>query len=160
MIKHKRTSAEKPYLSVSDIAYALFARIQALFELIYTSARIDKLLLAGEKGMAFGANFNTKVVLCGSCNDCFSAGTFNCDFLVFGMYSFLHFLHPLCVIHAKCIISQEFQLCKRFGELFFKNCKKNVKMPQKQRFQTARAVVIILHLLSDFPQHTKHTRTK
>ena len=74
--------------------------VKTALELINTSAAVNKLLLAREKRMAFGANFNTHVTLCGSGLDNFSASAGDRTFLIVGMDSFLHFFIPFLSFSA------------------------------------------------------------
>ena len=69
--------------------------IELLLELVYTSACINKLLLAGEKRMAFRANINLNVVLYGLGNIFCATSTLNGSDLVIGMEILLHFINPL-----------------------------------------------------------------
>jgi hypothetical protein len=63
---------------------------QSLLELVYTSACIDKLLLAGVEGVTLGANFNSDfAALRRLGNDGFAACATNYGFLVLRMNAFL-----------------------------------------------------------------------
>ena len=69
---------------------------QSLLELVQTTARIDKLLLAGVEGVALGADFNTHLAtLGGARNDSFAASALDDALNVLGMDSVLHFHLPL-----------------------------------------------------------------
>ena len=63
---------------------------ETLFELVDTTACIDKLLLAGKERMALRANFNAQITLGGSGLYDFAACTGNRAFLVFGMNTLFH----------------------------------------------------------------------
>ncbi len=69
--------------------------IELLLELVYTSACIYKLLLAGEKRMAFRANINLNVVLNRLGNIFCATSTLDSGGLVIGMDTLLHFIIPL-----------------------------------------------------------------
>ena len=65
---------------------------QSLLELIHSTACIDKLLLTGKEGVAFGADFNSDLAALGRTGgNSFTACALNNDFLVIGMDSCLHF---------------------------------------------------------------------
>ena len=76
----------------------LFACLKTLLELVNTSACIDKLLLAGEEGMALGANFYAYLTVCVALGrtggNSFAACAADSYFFVFGMYSSLHRYSP------------------------------------------------------------------
>ena len=61
-----------------------------LVELIHTAAGVDQLLLAGEEGVALGADFNGDVLLGGTGLDHIAAGAANGGLLVIGMDTLLH----------------------------------------------------------------------
>ena len=48
-----------PLLQIKFVSILSTGVCKSLLELIYTSAYVDKLLLAGEEGVALGANFNS-----------------------------------------------------------------------------------------------------
>ena len=64
-------------------------------ELIHASAGVHELLLSGIERMAFGADFNGDVLLCGACLNDSAAGAFDSGLFVVGMYSFLHGSSPV-----------------------------------------------------------------
>ena len=66
---------------------------ELLLETIYTSAGIHEFLLAREKRMALGANFNTDIALGRTGLDYLAAGTSDRSLLVVGVDSFLHRFH-------------------------------------------------------------------
>ncbi len=69
--------------------------VELLFELVYASTCINKLLFAGEEGVALRANINLNIVL-NRLGDIFcAASTLNSDGLVVGMETLLHFSFPL-----------------------------------------------------------------
>ena len=76
----------------------LFRAFKTLLELIYTSACIDELLLAGEEGMTLGANFNLHVTFGRTGYNSLAACALDCNFLVFGMESFFHDIHLFNII--------------------------------------------------------------
>ena len=69
--------------------------IELLLELINSTACINKLLLAGEEGMAFGTNINLNVILNGLGNIFSATSTLDSGGLVIGMETLLHFKYPL-----------------------------------------------------------------
>ncbi len=71
----------------------LLAEFETLLELVYTSACIDELLLTGEERVALGANFNSHIALSRLSHNSLAASALYCNFLVFGMDSFLHFMN-------------------------------------------------------------------
>ncbi len=75
--------------------------IELLLELVYTSACIYKLLLAGEKRMAFRANINLNVVLYRLGNIFCATSTLDGSGLVIGMDTLLHFIIPLFRFYRK-----------------------------------------------------------
>ena len=75
--------------------------IELLLELIYTSDCINKLLLAGEKRMAFRTNINLNVVFNRLGNIFCATSTLNSGGLVFGMDTLLHFKNPLFRFYGK-----------------------------------------------------------
>ena len=66
---------------------------KTLLELINASACINKLLLAGEEGMALGTNFHADILLGGAGLDHVTAGTGDGGLLVVGMDALLHSCH-------------------------------------------------------------------
>ena len=69
---------------------------QSLLELVQTTARIDKLLLAGVEGVALGADFNAHLAaLGGARNDSLTACALDDALNVLGMDSVLHVHVPL-----------------------------------------------------------------
>jgi len=73
---------------------------ELLLETIYTSAGIHEFLLAREKRMALGANFNTDVALGRTGFDYLAAGTSDSSLLIVGMDSFLHRFHLSSRVNA------------------------------------------------------------
>jgi len=70
----------------AGIALGVFAA-----EALNAASRIHKLLLAGEKGMTRRANFNADVAfVCGTGNECVSAGAMHADLAVMGMNGCFH----------------------------------------------------------------------
>jgi len=69
--------------------------VELLLELINTSACINKLLFAGEEGVAFRANINLYVVLNRLSNIFCATSTLDSGGLVFGMDTLFHFGIPL-----------------------------------------------------------------
>ena len=66
--------------------------LESLLELINTSACINKLLLAGEEGVALRANFDSDLAsLGGLSNNGFAACASDYALFVLGLNSFLHF---------------------------------------------------------------------
>ena len=66
--------------------------LESLLELINTSACINKLLLAGEEGVALGADFNSHLATVGGTSgDSLTACALDNNFLVLRMDSCLHF---------------------------------------------------------------------
>ena len=68
----------------------LLVEVEFLLELIYTSACINKLLLAGKERMAFRANIDLDVILNGFGNIFCATSTLDSGGLVFGMDTLLH----------------------------------------------------------------------
>lgn len=66
-----------------------------LLESVYTSAGINELLLAGEKRMAFGANFNANILFRGAGSDYIATCTSDSGFFILRMDIFLHSCSPL-----------------------------------------------------------------
>ena len=54
-------------------------------ESLNTTGSIDKLLFAGEEGMALGANFHVYDFVGRACGECIPTGTGNCQFVVLRM---------------------------------------------------------------------------
>ena len=66
--------------------------LESLLELINTSACINKLLLAGEEGVALRANFDSDLASLGGLgNNGFAACASDYALFVLGLNSFLHF---------------------------------------------------------------------
>ena len=68
----------------------LLQTCDTLLELVHASASVYELLLAGEKGMAFGADFNGHIALRRTGLIFGTARTFDRAFLVIGMDSGFH----------------------------------------------------------------------
>ena len=68
---------------------------EALLEAIDAAAAIHQLLLAGEEGMALGADFNTQFLLGGTGLESFTAHAAHDGLFVLGMDLFLHSISPL-----------------------------------------------------------------
>lgn len=86
--KNKKTAAQ---LSTAVPLMILLIHTETLLELIDTSACVNKLLLACVVRMALRANFDSDVLLCGTCVNNVAASTSDRCFLVVRMDSFLHF---------------------------------------------------------------------
>ena len=70
---------------------------EALLEAIHATAAVHQLLLAGEEGVALGANFNPQFLLGGAGFKGFAAHAAHDGLLVLGMDLFLHFdFHLFC----------------------------------------------------------------
>ena len=65
----------------------------AAHKFIHTAGSVDKFLFAGEERMAFGANFNLEITLCGLSLDNFAASASNGCVNVVRMDSCFHYLH-------------------------------------------------------------------
>ena len=90
-------AGNKPYAANEYLL--LVESFESLLELINTSACINKLLLAGEEGMALGANFNSNLAsLCGLCNNGLAACALDYALFVLGLNSFFHFFLPHKII--------------------------------------------------------------
>jgi hypothetical protein len=77
----------------------LVESFKSLLELVNTSACINKLLLAGEEGVALRANFNSDLAsLCGLCNYGLAACALDYALFVLGLNSFFHFFLPHKII--------------------------------------------------------------
>jgi len=70
--------------------YGSLIHTETLLKSVYASARINKLLLAGIKGVALGANFNSDVFLSGTSLDDIAASAGYGSLLVVGMNTLLH----------------------------------------------------------------------
>ena len=69
--------------------------LESLLELINTTAHVDKLLLAGEEGVALGANFNSHFASRGgSGRNSFAASATDYALFILGMNSGFHFIIP------------------------------------------------------------------
>ena len=97
--------------------------LESLLELINTSACINKLLLAGEEGVALGANFDSDLAsLGGLSNNGFAACASDYALFVLGLNSFFHFFVPHKIISllvgsdftSRVIISLFFCVVKGF----------------------------------------------
>ena len=72
---------------------------ESLLELVNTSACINKLLLAGEEGVALRANFNSDLAsLSGLCYNGLAACALDNALFVLGLNSFFHFILPHKII--------------------------------------------------------------
>ena len=72
---------------------------ESLLELVNTSACINKLLLAGEEGVALRANFNSDFAsLSGLGNNSFAACALDYALFILGLNSFFHFKIPHKII--------------------------------------------------------------
>ena len=83
-------AAAKKEKAVQSYALRLLFHIEALLEAINTSASVYQLLLAGVERMAFGADINLHLFLCGTGLKSFTAYAANYAFAVLGMDVFLH----------------------------------------------------------------------
>ena len=73
-------------------------KTKALLESVNTSACINQLLLARKERMTFGTNFNTNVLLSGTCVNDIAASACNGCILVCGMHLLLHGCHLFQII--------------------------------------------------------------
>ena len=73
--------------------FFLLFEAELLIELIHTAAGIDKLLLAGIKGVTLGADFDLDVTLCTAGLDDLAAGAPDSGLPVLGMDALLHCVH-------------------------------------------------------------------
>lgn len=90
--------AQPPKLCVNS-EKLLAESFESLLELINTSACIDKLLLAGEEGVALRANLDFDLFsLSGLSNNGLAACALDNALYVFGLDSFLHFSVPHKII--------------------------------------------------------------
>ena len=81
--------------NISEYGKLLSDVFESSLELINASARIDKLLLAGEEGMALRADFNSYLAALGRLRRYgFAAGTANYTLFIIGMNSGFHFSLP------------------------------------------------------------------
>ena len=88
---------KSPYCKGETIL--LLEVLESLLELINTSACINKLLLAGEEGVALGANFDSDLAsLGGLSNNGFAACASDYALFVLGLNSFFHFFVPHKII--------------------------------------------------------------
>ena len=82
-------------------AFLSLSCFKTLLELVNSSACINKLLLAGEEGMALRANFNTdlavSITLSRTGNNSLAACATDGYFFIIGMNSRLHFISLLAV---------------------------------------------------------------
>ena len=69
--------------------------VETLLEAVNASAGIDQLLLAGEEGVALGANFNLELALHGTRLKRLTAYATDDGLAIFGMDLFFHALSPL-----------------------------------------------------------------
>ena len=73
--------------------------LESLLELINTSACINKLLLAGEEGVALRANFDSDLASLGGLgNNGFAACALDYALFVLGLNCFFHFILPHKII--------------------------------------------------------------
>ncbi len=83
----------------AEISELLLEVLDSLLELVNTSACINKLLLAGEEGVALGANFDGNLAsLSGLGNNGFAACASDHALFVLGLNSFFHFKIPHKII--------------------------------------------------------------
>jgi hypothetical protein len=118
--------------------------LDSLLELINTSACINKLLLAGEEGVALRANFNSDLASLGGLgNNGFAACASDYALFVLGLNSFFHFKIPHKIISllvgsdftSRVIISLFYHLVNSFfekNEIFavFFNSRSNRRFPK------------------------------
>ena len=76
----------------------LFLNAELFLKAIDTAAGIHKLLLACEKRVTLGTDFNTDILLGGGGFNLFAAGAPNGGFIIVGMDSLLHRLHLIILI--------------------------------------------------------------
>ena len=89
--------AKAQYANVETIL--LLEVLDSLLELVNTSACINKLLLAGEEGVALRANFDSDLAsLGGLSNNGFAACASDYALFVLGLNSFFHFFVPHKII--------------------------------------------------------------
>jgi len=105
----------------------LVESLEALLELINTAARINKLLLTREEGVALGTNFNSDLrALCGLGYNGLAACALNYALFVLGLDCFFHFFLPHKIISllvgsdftSGIIITLFSPLVKGFSKLF------------------------------------------
>jgi len=81
-------------LTVFKMQHKLFwqrlCEIELLFELVNSSACVNKLLLTRKERMALRAYINAQLGLCGTCLESFAASTLYRCFYIFRMYSLFH----------------------------------------------------------------------
>ena len=79
--------------------------IVSFFELVYTAACINELLLACEERVAFIADVHLERIhiLGGTRLEGFAAGAYNRYFMIFRMYIGLHFIHLALEFNAKIL---------------------------------------------------------
>ena len=97
--KKSEDPATSPFLSVLIFCSSAIRKelLSAVFfvELFNSAASFQKQFLAAcVEGMAFGANFDSDFVLCGTCYKFIAAVTSYFYLFVFGMDTFAHFLSP------------------------------------------------------------------
>ena len=73
--------------------FCFLLEAEFFIEFIHTAAGIDKLLLAGIKGVTLGADFDLDVTLCTAGLNDLAAGTPDSGLLVLGMDALLHCVH-------------------------------------------------------------------
>ena len=67
-----------------------------LLELVHAAAGVHQLLLAGEVGVALGADFNLQFLLGGTGGESLTAYATDDGLAVLGMDAFLHCFHLFC----------------------------------------------------------------
>lgn len=72
------------------VVKSLLIEVKLLLESVYTSACVNKLLLACKERVALGADFYLDVRLCGTSFDYVTASALDSSSLVAGMDTFLH----------------------------------------------------------------------
>ena len=76
----------------------ILLQAKTLVEAINTSTGVNQLLLAGIERVALGADFNTNVLLSGAGRKDVATSTANRGLFVFGVDTFLHFVHLFLIM--------------------------------------------------------------
>ena len=112
------------------VSELLVESFESLLELINASACINKLLLAGEEGVALGANFDSDLAsLCGLCNYGLAACALDNALFVLGLNCFFHFSLPHKIISllfgsdftSRVIISLFFAVVNSFLKIYIRS---------------------------------------
>ena len=128
--------------------------IVSFFELVYTAACINELLLACEERVAFIADVHLERIhiLGGTRLEGFAAGAYNRYFMIFRMYIGLHFIHLALEFNAKILYiivqrqvnhfspqSKNSYKILYFGQNFFKILFRRPLLPLRRKNFSARA---------------------